>query len=240
MKGAHAGGTVDRARKNAEGGGSDRAREERGRMPSRPEEDELYRFERFGRVVRFDLQPSVTKWLTLRKTSENMGDARDVLGGEILDFPRAEAYHDIVEVLNIFCSTKTLKRYFAVLHVPGADGTERTFYAAASLARYDEQGGCASLVGGDVEVGSEAHRQFSLSYPLWHFRFREAAAYSRGYRGRLGLGGCAWPWAGGLHQFSGGGQRGPDQVLRPPECTGEKVSLQNAYERGWKCCVYLL
>lgn len=138
-------------------------------MVVRARRDRLYRFRRVGRTVRFYLHISVTRWLTLCEASPGMGDARDALG-EIPNFPKAEAHHDIIEALGVLYSPQTLARYFTALYVPETQSTKRTFYAAARLVRYGEN---SERAYGYVEAGCDAHSEISSSYSLWHFRFRE-------------------------------------------------------------------
>ena len=60
--------------------------------------------------------------------------------GEAPSFPVDEAYHDIMEVLGLFYRPQALARYFMALYIPKMAETERTFYAAARLVRYSEEG----------------------------------------------------------------------------------------------------
>ena len=150
-----------------------------------PHELELYRFKlfNFGRRINFVLHTSVTKWV------DPDGRPRDE-GQSSRNWEEENAFHDIPEVLSSLYSREESVRYFVALYIPGRCDTDRTFYAASTLIRYNSRGRPIETSHGYVEIGCSGYDENTWSYFLWHLRFRpvsEGLPFKKGFDGLAGL-----------------------------------------------------
>ena len=138
-------------------------------------DDSLYAFRcnKYG-LIDFIINRSISQWIVPAMYKElleyeltNSGESPTRQHHE-----EQEAYHNIVEVLSILYDEHASKKYFVPRFIPDTEGTERTFYGAATLITHDEKGNDTQNLDGYIEIGCDADLKCSTKYMLWHLRFQ--------------------------------------------------------------------